>query len=936
MTGAHPAANAVRAALFGRDREAQEATSRLLEPGMRGVVIVGEGGMGKSALADHVLERLDGIVTPSFIHGSPVLSRMPYGVLSPYLEDAGPEDMDSTLAVLRTIRRHFRRISETGSPQPLLVIDDAHYLDEASCHVLTQLAMSGELRLLVLTRPRALSIHELLSLARDGLLARIDLGALSPDAVHEVCQGVLGGPLLRASSALLARASGGNPLYLKALLSQSRKLGVLAQGNGAWFLRGEPNGLVTGVVDQVKGHLSGRTAEERDTLETLALAQPLPRSVLIAVCGPAPVHALLAEGVLSAVPGPSESLSLARPLHADAIRFLVPAVRSAAIRARVLSCLDAGAGPDLTHPSEKQAWLRRLEWALDCGDTVAEEELLQAARAANDDGRSSLAARLGSAVQEGPHLLPARVEIAAAQVEMGEYAHARDLLGEILEPGQATPVRDEETLRRAALAMSLICVRSGRNAGELENLARNWLAVSAELSSRGTGTGTGEGPGEGSGEGSAEPAAEAAAGAELLRIVALVAAGDYSSAMDRLAPFLQGSRPEHAGPEALWLVAAHQMMAEILTSRGKISSALEHSGAALELIARLGGPVHVHCGSAVVRHAHGLLHGGRFAELERLLDAKLDSTPEQLIAYGGTMGVFEGAVEIHQGRLREGLQRLHPAVEALRISDPEMLLPYALGLAGYASTVVGDRSQTARYAKELRSIGYPGPRPLWLMGQAYAAAALASPEPDGSVPAELADIAAQAKEQGYLAAEKDILELCLAVGDLRYAARLQDVSAEFEGGEAQALNAYARAVVSGNPDLMVAAADEAVRHRKYLLAVESIGHAIRFYGVHGNLRRQRALIQQLRRRRGELAGVTVSYLSPSLHLVRLTRREHEIVDLLLGGASTKDVAAHFTLSQRTVEGHVYRIYVKLGISRRADLEAAYLALEPGASSAAME
>nr|WP_257795133.1 MULTISPECIES: helix-turn-helix transcriptional regulator [unclassified Arthrobacter] len=132
---------------------------------------------------------------------------------------------------------------------------------------------------------------------------------------------------------------------------------------------------------------------------------------------------------------------------------------------------------------------------------------------------------------------------------------------------------------------------------------------------------------------------------------------------------------------------------------------------------------------------------------------------------------------------------------------------------------------------------------------------------------------------------------------------------------------------------MVAAAEDAIGAQKYLVAVESIGHAIRFYGNHGNLRRQRALIQQLRRRREELAGVTVSYLSPSLHLVRLTRREHEIVALLLSGATTKDIAGHFTLSQRTVEGHVYRIYVKLGISRRADLESAYRALEPGPRTA---
>ena len=47
----------------------------------------------------------------------------------------------------------------------------------------------------------------------------------------------------------------------------------------------------------------------------------------------------------------------------------------------------------------------------------------------------------------------------------------------------------------------------------------------------------------------------------------------------------------------------------------------------------------------------------------------------------------------------------------------------------------------------------------------------------------------------------------------------------------------------------------------------------------------------------------------------------------LEGAGTKDIAAKFTLSQRTVEGHVYRIYVKLGISKRTELEAVYRALE---------
>ncbi|MBP3037182.1 AAA family ATPase [Arthrobacter sp. zg-ZUI100] len=906
------------ALLLGRDREIAEITAKLLEPGMRGVVILGAGGMGKTALADQVLHRLDGIVTASFIHGSPVLSRMPYGVLSPFLDAANPADMESPLAVLRTIRRYFHRVSEQGSPQPLLVVDDAHWLDEASCHVLTQLAMSGELRLLVLSRTRAPRIQELLSLARDGLLARVDLGALAPDAVHDVCVGLLGGPLLRASSALLATASGGNPLYLRALLARTRRLGQLVEGNGAWFLRREPDGLDAAVVDLVKGQLGNRTPEERETLETLALSQPLPRAVLTAVCGPAAVHALLADGLAAAGPGAAEPLRVAQPLHAEVIRSLVPAVRSSAIRSRVTAALDDDRSMDTDDETRSEAMFRRLEWALDCGDGVEDEQLLAAARMANDDGRPLLAVRFGAAVQAAPHLLAARAEIAAAYVETADYAQARVLLEGMLEPDLPTLAPDEETLTRAALAAARLCQRTGGGRG-LDVLAATWCSASADLSVRNGGA--------------QEPGPGVPAGAELLRIMGLMVRGDYSQALGRLKPYTDRPLPAAPGYDAQWAVLAHSLAAEILVSGGRISSALEHSGTAMDLIHRFGGQLHAGCGSVLVRHAQALLHGGYFAELERLLAAKLREPAHRLLAFGGTLGVFEGAVEIHQGRLREGLARLHPAVEALRAADPEMLLPYALGLAGYASTVVGDQIQTARYAKELRGLAYIGPLPLWLVGRACAAAALAGQETDGKAAADLARIAAEARAAGLLSAEKDILELCLATGDLHQADRLQEVAAAFEGGAAEALLAYAGAVASGNPDRMVAAADEAVRHRKYLLAVESIGHAIRFYGSHGNLRRQRALIQQLRRRRGELAGVTVSYLSPSLHLVRLTRREHEIVDLLLSGASTKDVAAHFTLSQRTVEGHVYRIYVKLGISRRADLEAAYRALEPGASMA---
>nr|WP_246295335.1 helix-turn-helix transcriptional regulator [Arthrobacter wenxiniae] len=51
----------------------------------------------------------------------------------------------------------------------------------------------------------------------------------------------------------------------------------------------------------------------------------------------------------------------------------------------------------------------------------------------------------------------------------------------------------------------------------------------------------------------------------------------------------------------------------------------------------------------------------------------------------------------------------------------------------------------------------------------------------------------------------------------------------------------------------------------------------------------------------------------------LTRRERQVSTLAAAGRSDREIAAELTLSLRTVEGHLYRAYAKLGISSREDL-----------------
>ena len=66
----------------------------------------------------------------------------------------------------------------------------------------------------------------------------------------------------------------------------------------------------------------------------------------------------------------------------------------------------------------------------------------------------------------------------------------------------------------------------------------------------------------------------------------------------------------------------------------------------------------------------------------------------------------------------------------------------------------------------------------------------------------------------------------------------------------------------------------------------------------------------------------------------LSAREREIAILAAGGCSTKDIAERVYLSARTVENHLYRAYVKLGVTDRAGLAAALGTAEsPSPSSA---
>jgi len=65
--------------------------------------------------------------------------------------------------------------------------------------------------------------------------------------------------------------------------------------------------------------------------------------------------------------------------------------------------------------------------------------------------------------------------------------------------------------------------------------------------------------------------------------------------------------------------------------------------------------------------------------------------------------------------------------------------------------------------------------------------------------------------------------------------------------------------------------------------------------------------------------------------IALTAQERVIVDLAAKGLSNKEIGEHLFLSARTVSGHLYRVFPKLGVSRRSGLRDALHAMQRSTS-----
>jgi DNA-binding NarL/FixJ family response regulator len=867
--------------LVGRSLLLSAIADMLRSGELYGAFVYGDMGTGKSAMARHLVTRLQGEFVPFLVTPASSLGSIPYGALSPFLTDATAADMASPLSVLRRVMT-FLRSRAKGRPVVVLV-DDAHLLDDDSSHLLAQLVTSRTVRLAAFARSTPSLSDELASLCRDGLLGRFDVGPLDYAEAHELCTRVLGAEVVRGTSDRLCDEASGNPLFLKAVLDEALATGTLSKLDGIWTLTADTVTFPRSLVDLVRAVRLALDESERTVFDVVALGGLVAFTDLVRLSSEAAVSALIREGVISSSPEHPAFALHTSSLHARITRGLLPVGRSSHLF-RLLS--DPGAS---ALPLPSRAEIQRALWSLDVGLPAAEERLLELADLALTLLDPDAALRLAAAARSEQSAMGARLRRASALLELSRVAEARQLSVGLLEAGTSP-----EAITAAGILEVRLLVAEGGDATGVDGIIGRWSEALHGLE--------------------APDHAALMRGEDdltLWRAFGLNLVGRYSYTVEVLEPLLaDGSTAQRVlGP-------AHSLMAEALGALGRGTQGSRHSEIALSEVPLQQVP-DLHR-MVFLRHVALLVHTGDYRGAEQALEHYRAEAGRAYSFVGGVLAVFDAAIDARRGSFQKAMVTLRPALALLRTSDPEGFLPYALGIMAWAGAARGEAELVHECSTELAAVEHRGSRESALRAQAFTAGASALLDAAPGAPA-LLKLAVEARHRGWSTCEKDILELAAWLGDDRSVQRLAEVAGALEGTEASVLHAYASALIAQDGAALVAVADRAEAAGKYLLSTNASKRAMDAFAGTGDSRSQRALAGVVRRRRTLVDGAalvepaTLEVASP------LTSREREIAVLALRGLSNREIADRLTVSTRTVEGHLYRIYVKLGISRREEL-----------------
>ncbi|MCX6497770.1 MAG: LuxR C-terminal-related transcriptional regulator [Arthrobacter sp.] len=880
--------------MTGRSEDLSAAVDALRGGTHVAVLLLGEHGIGKSTLMEAVAAQLDGQVTPVRLHGSPALSQVPYGVLAPFIVDLPVQDATSQLVVLRTFWDYLEGQRRVTQKPLLLIVDDAHDLDEATAGVLVELAAAGWAKLLVAAAARPGLPEPLLQLWFEGIAERHDLRPLTREQTADILAHRLGPQVLPAVAETLWAASAGNPLLLTCLIDDAKTDGTLLQRNGVWLLTRQLNSHGERLSDVVRRQLLRRSAEESKALNLVALAEPVARTLIEALVSAPTVAGLIEEELIRVSDAPEAELRLWHSVYGDTLRTLISPARSLELRQGLLRLMDR-------EPASAEGLLRHVSWSMECGVEVEDRQLLRAAVLASRLFEDELARKAASQVKDPELQIAARAVIARTYYNTSNHVAARDILEADFAQGRTVASLLTGTLLWAAVLSAL-----GHSPADIMRRAEALLHAGERLATAN--------PGEAEGI-----LAASRERVRTIRTMVLALAGDAEALG---APGGDAASPGGEGPPAGNVERAFELALEAdrLLLQGKPDSAFAAATAALDAAGTEPDELYFLSDFLVVRAVTTAVHGGDWKAAQGLLEGFVAGSGPSLISFGGGVHAATGIVLLYQGRAAQAKKTLRAAVEALRVSDPQQLFSLTAAMAFAAAAEAGITEKAAEFLADYESAQPPLSRylrTLSAMAVVYGKARLGGY--DGAAE-ELQRLGRPDGGRHDAGLEFDALAFRLALGDTTAAPRLRELQPELEGRRAAAICGYAAAIETEQPGDLVEAAKTCEEIELWGFAAQAYGAAAEAYRESGDVLRERMALSQRHRcqdRAENGPGLEPAEQADTLGL--LTRRERDIVALAVRGMSDRQIATELQVSVRTVEGHLYRSYAKLNVKGREEL-----------------
>lgn len=800
-------------------------------------------------------------------------SQVPFGAFSHLVEVAGVGD---SATLVRSARESLLRHHGEGL---LVVIDDAHHLDNLSATLAHQLAVTGSARLIITVRAGEPAPDAITALWKDGILSRVDIEPFDRVETTQLIETVLGGPLETASASKIFDVSKGNPLYLRHLVEGTVKSGTLREVEGVWQLRGEIV-LTPHLSTLIDDHVKALPPQVKSVLEYLAVEEPLTLADLTALTNRAAIEEAEKVNAIEVHTRQDDLVAhSAHPFYTEGVRASLGRLTARRLRTDIVAQLSSRPARNVS------SRLRLADLAIDSDNPPPVDNVIESSYEAMRLGDLVLGERLARNALGRSGGLAARLPLAHALAWLGRGREA----DEVLVPVDPAALSEWElaawTLPKAAnqfwmldepeQAMAFLTEMRARVTDPSAVHTFDALAATFAMNA-------------GDPRQAVQVAAAVLASSSAPELAIAWAAATATLASARLGHFADVGALANRG-----LSAQHPGLLRFTIGLGEITTSLM-----TETVMR------------AQRRARNFMEFSGLQEPGRAIG-------EVLLARTLMAG----------GELATAIALLREAAAALTQTGYSWG-PLALMYLAQATGQRGDpaaASQVLARAESRHSVRSQLYAPELGLAKAWALAA--AHDLDGAVAAARA-AARIAQQSGQFAIALHALHESVRLGDTDAVDAIADVLKTVDCAAGRIALAHARAVATADALTLDRVAFELADLGMRCAAADACAQAAMAYAA----RHDRQGELRAKARAAELRGdAATPVLERVLSALPLTERELQIGVMVADGLSNKAIAERLCVSVRTVEGHIYRACSKVDAPDRAALACVVAGTKPGSA-----